>query len=310
MKARILTFAAILFSATLIFFTACKKDTAPVDTTSDEASKHTDDQSSFSSDMDDIDNDASLALESTTSFSGKGEQVQVLPCNATIVLDTLSNPRKITITYNGLSCLGNVTRTGVVVISMPANVRWKDAGAAITVDCQNLHITRVIDNKSITINGAHVYTNVSGGLLWNLPVLQTITHDVTSNGMTVTFDNGSQRSWQVAKRRVFTYSGGVVITTTGLHTEGNITGVAEWGTNRFGHAFTSAIATPVVIRQDCSFRITGGKITHKTTMVDASATFGLDATGVPTSCPGLGHYYMKIEWIGLGGTPHSIILPY
>jgi hypothetical protein len=127
--------------------------------------------------------------------------------------------------------------------------------------------------------------------------------------MSITFDNGSQRNWQIARQRVFTYNNGVVITTTGLHTEGNTSGVAEWGTNRFGRTFTTSITNPVVIRQDCNFRITAGKVTHTVPAFVSSATFGLNAAGNPTSCPA-GNFYAKLEWTGTGGNTYSALIPY
>jgi hypothetical protein len=193
---------------------------------------------------------------------------------------------------------------------MAQGVQWKNAGAAVTVTFQNLKITRVRDNKSITINGSKTYTNVSGGLLINLPTLGSITHAITSTGLSITFDNGSQRSWQVSKQRVFTYSGGGVVTTTGTHTDGNNTGIAEWGTNRFGATFATSIVEPLVVRQDCSFRLTSGKVKHTTPTVTATATFGLNANGEPTTCPGLGTYYFKVIWTGANGNSITVISPY
>jgi hypothetical protein len=255
-------------------------------------------------------NDADATLDATPGFSGRGDQVQTLICNATVVVDTLSNPRTITITYNGPNCQNTTTRTGVVVLSMAQGVRWRNAGAVINVSFQNLKITRLSDNKSITINGTQAHTNVSGGLLINLPTLGTITHTITSSNMSVTFDNNTQRTWQVAKQRVFTYNNGIVITTTGMHTEGGITGIVEWGTNRLGRTFTTAITQALVIRQDCNFRLTSGKVEHVTPVFNANVTFGLDAVGNPTSCPGTGTYYLKLIWTGPGVNPHTIILPY
>ncbi|MEK7224402.1 MAG: hypothetical protein AAB221_01820 [Bacteroidota bacterium] len=307
MKARILSFAAIIFSFSLIF-TACQKSASTDTDYTNESSVHSDDQSRFSAEVDAVANDADAALDVTAGFSGRGEQIQI--CNATIVVDTISNPRTITITYNGANCFGNLTRTGVVVISMAQGVRWRNPGAIVNVNIQNLRITRLIDNKSITINGAQTYTNVSGGLLINLATLGTITHTITSSNMSVTFDNASQRTWHVAKQRVFTYNSGIVITSTGTHTEGAVTGIAEWGTNRFGRTFTTAITQPLVVRQDCNFRLTSGKVDHVTPVFNTNVTFGLDAAGNPTSCPGLGAYYMKIVWTGPGGNPHTIIWPY
>jgi hypothetical protein len=309
MKLRFLSLFATIFSLSFLF-TSCQKDSTPANDYTTETSAHSDDQSRFSNEVDAVANDADVTLETTPGFYGRGEQVQSLICDATIVVDTLSNPRTITITYNGTNCLGNRTRTGVVVLSMAQGVRWKNAGAVLNVSFQNLKITRLSDNKSITINGTQTYTNVSGGLLINLPASGTITHTITSNNMSVTFDNAAQRNWQVARQRVFTYNNGIVISTTGTHTEGGVSGIAEWGTNRFGNAFTTVITQPIIHRQDCSFRLVSGKVAHATNLFNANVTFGLDASGVPTSCPGAGTYYMKIEWTGPGGVPRSVILPY
>jgi len=41
----------------------------------------------------------------------------------------------------------------VIVLSMAQGVRWRDAGAQLNISFQNFKITRLSDNKSITING-------------------------------------------------------------------------------------------------------------------------------------------------------------
>ena len=185
----------------------------------------------------------------------------------------------------------------------------KNPGAVLTVSYQNVKITRVIDNKSITINGSHTLTNVSGGLMIHLPNLNEIVHDLNSSGMTITFDDNTQRSWQVARRRTFTFSNGVNLSITGRHSIGNQTGIAEWGTNRFGHSFTTSITQPLVFRQDCALRMTSGQLKHEG-FATVTATFGLDATGNAASCPGTGHYYYKLDWTGPGGNTQSVIHPY
>lgn len=309
MRARHLSLAAAMFSLTL-FFTSCQKDSSTATDYTNETSVHSDDQSRFSNDMDNVANDMNAALEVTPGFSGRTGDITALICDADILVDTMSNPRTITITYNGTNCLGGYTRLGVVRISMAQGIRWRNAGAVLNVTFQNLRITRLRDNKSITINGTQAHTNVSGGLLVNLSTLGTITHTITSSNMSITFDNGSQRNWQVARRRVFNYNNGVVITSTGTHTEGTVTGIAEWGTNRFGTTFTTAITQPLTIRQDCAFRLTSGKVEHVTSLFNAGVTFGLDASGNPTTCPGAASYYMKIAWTGPSGVPRTVILPY
>lgn len=301
-------FFAIL--AFLFFFSSCQQDDLTATDYISETSLHSDDQSRFSSETDAVAIDINTVLEITPGFAGRSSDIQNLVCDADIQIDTAANPRSITIVYNGTHCIGNRSRTGSVVISMPSGSRWRNAGAALTVSFQNLKITRLSDNKSITINGTQTHTNVSGGLLVNLAGAGTITHTVASNNMAVTFDNGSERTWQVAKRRLFTFNNGIVITTTGTYSQNGKTGIAEWGDNRFGNPFITIISQPLVIRQDCSFRLVSGKVAHETNLFNATVLFGLDASGNPSPCPGPGFYYFKINWTGPSGLIRTVILPY
>jgi archaellum component FlaF (FlaF/FlaG flagellin family) len=312
-----------LFLATVLFFvaifTACKKENNNAkndDSTEKEVAVQSDDQSRFSGEMDAVANDADISIENSAGFIGRISQGQSLLqdtiCDANVAYNLVSDPKTITITYNGGNCWGTRIRTGKVTLRMAQGVKWSDQGAHLTLTFENLKITRVSDNKSITINGTQTYTNVSGGLLINLLTLGTVTHSITSSDMSITFDDGTQRTWSVAKQRVYTFSGAnISITVSGSHSEGNITNIAEWGTNRLGHEFTSATVQPVVIRSDCDFRIVSGEIQHTLPHVTADATFGLDSSGNPTSCPGAsGHYYFKIVFTGSGGNSVTLIMPY
>jgi hypothetical protein len=295
---------------TAVLFTSCKKDS---DTTADNTdlnlAQHSDDQSRFSQEIDAVANDANTSIDNFTAFDGFVEGTTGTICDATAVIDSANGKRSITLTYNGLNCNGTRTRTGVVVLSIPLTSHWKDAGAVLTINVQQLKITRIADGKSITINGTTTITNVSGGRLRDLATLGTIKHDIASTGMSITFDNGTQRTWQVAKERVFTYNNGIVITTNGTHTDGTITNISEWGTNRFGNDFVTSITIPMVIRQDCNFRLVSGQVTHQRLLATVVATFGLDQTGTPVACPS-GVYYFKVVWTGTNGVVRTIILPY
>ncbi|MEO8769363.1 MAG: hypothetical protein ABI402_04745 [Ferruginibacter sp.] len=313
MKAQFrLLIAAIALIA--VSFSSCKKDKDSSTSNSDytsELSSQSDDQARISDAVDEVADDANNVLSDHPSLTGR---LTNLTCNATAVVDSLSNPRTVTITYNGANCGGNHTRVGVVVLSMPAGTHWRDAGAVLTIDVQNLKITRLRDGKSITINGTKTITNVSGGLVENLGTsTTTITHNIatTSTGLTITFDNGSQRVWNVSKQRVFSYNNGIVITTTGTHTDGTLTDISEWGTNRFGNDFVTEISSPMIVRQDCDFRLVSGQVKHDRLAADVVVTFGLDAQGLPTSCPGAGEtYYFKLVWTGNNGVVRTVILPY
>src|SRR4026209_3033461 len=103
MKARIVSLTSFIIAFS-VFFTSCKKETSETDNTT-EASTHSDDQSRFSSESDGVANDANLLLETTAGFTSRTGDVQSLICDATIVVDTMSNPRTITITYDGTPCL-------------------------------------------------------------------------------------------------------------------------------------------------------------------------------------------------------------
>ena len=328
-------FRVAIFTACVSLIFACNKNNAYNPGSSNnqtDLQTQADDQAQVSVEDENLTNDVNTALYSQPSIAGNNSSspesgstttmgttqsngltgpITGLICDATVVVNTTSDPKMITITYNGANCRGNRTRTGVVIISIPAGVHWGDEGAAVTITVQNLKITRVRDNKSITVNGTKTIINVSGGLLVNLASLQTITHNISGN-LSITFDNGKQRVWSISKQRVFSYDNGIVITTTGTHTDslGN-TNVAEWGTNRFGVFFESLISQPKVIRQDCDFRLVSGQNTIlRSDNISSVITYGLDANGEPTSCPGTGTYYFKVVITTANGTKYTAILPY
>ena len=246
-------------------------------------------------------------------FGGKPDTLKSPICDASVVLDTTVNPHTLTVTYNGTNCDLTRTRTGTVVISWAAGSKWSDKGATISVSIQNLKITRLSTGKSLTINGTHLYTNTSGGSLVDLYYgdVSSVTHTITSDDMSITFDNGSTRTWHVDRQRTYTYDGGYILTTTGLHTDGATSGISEWGTNRFGNSFETVIEEPLVISQSCSFRLTSGTVSIVRPAVTTTLTFGLDANGESTGCPGdQGTYYFKLVWAGSGGKTYTYILPY
>ena len=305
----------VVITSVCLFFASCKKNDSNTNSNTDtvtELQVQSDDQSRFTNETDAVSNDANATLENLGgSYAGESPIAPQLPftCDANVAVDTVSNPRKITITYNGSNCIGNRTRSGVVILSFAPGFRWAAAGAQYTVTYQDLKITRATDSKSITINGTKTIKNVSGGKLRNLASrIEPIVHEVSSTGMTITFDNGSQRNWQIAKRRTFTYDNGMVITVTGISAQG--AGIAEWGTNRFNKDFTCAISQPLVIKQSCDFRLVSGQIVHTSTLATTTTTFGLDANGNPiTSCPA-GLLFYKVVWTGANGNSYTHIGSY
>src|SRR5438045_134064 len=115
-----------LLAATLFLvasFTACKKETSPSADNTQEASVQSDDQARVSSETEAAANDADAAMETSASFSGRYSQAQTpIICDATLVYDSVSNPRTITITYNGGNCWGTRSRTGTIILSMAQGI--------------------------------------------------------------------------------------------------------------------------------------------------------------------------------------------
>ncbi len=307
----------LITSFSTMFFTSCKKDsnTNGIVDFAEESVTHTEDQTTFSTETDAMANDFNSVVDNFTSLSGREANTLATPCDATVTVDSNSSPRKITITYNGSTCNPLRTRTGSVVITLPTTVRWRDSGAVMTVSFQNVKITRTADNKSITINGLQTIKNVSGGLVRTVAAQipgnnNVVVHEIRSSNMSITFNDSSNRTWQIARRRTFTNNTGLVITTRGMATVDGVNNVAEWGTNRFGHDFITATTEPMVVRQSCNFRLTSGQVTHSKLSSIVTVTFGLDSVGVATTCPANAPFYLKMVYTGANGITRTVIRPY
>jgi hypothetical protein len=320
----------IITALTGVLFSCNKSSSTNSSSTSNtDLQTASDDQTQVSSESDLAFDDVNIALASNnsvtgaslpsairhTQIDGPGGDTTLAPiCDATISVDSTSNPRTITITYNGTNCALNRTRTGSIVISIASGVEWRNPGAVATVSFNNLTITSLITNKTIIISGTHTYTNVSGGSLLTLPLNSgdTVIHTITSNNMTVTFSNNAQRTWNVARKRVFTYNGGYVVSTTGTGTVGSATGLSEWGEDRFGNNFTVGIVQPRVIAESCSWQMTSGQVAISNTYGVTTITYGLNASGAATSCPvGSATYYFELSWVAAtSGKTYTFIMPY
>jgi hypothetical protein len=312
-------------------FSSCNKSNSNNNSSSSSTNLQTnsDDETRVSTETDAALDDVNTAMTAqyivTGAATGREMQSRVLDgpgggvdsgliCDGTITIDTTSNPHTIIITYNGNNCALDRTRSGAIVISWPAGQLWRTAGAVVTVQFDNLAITRIADKKTITINGTHTYTNVSGGSLISLPNNPgaSITHSITSSNMQITFDNASKRTWNVARQRVFTYNNGFVISTTGTHTDSSTTGISEWGTDRFGTSFEVAVVQPRVITESCGWQMTAGQVALSNTVGTTTITYGLDASGASTGCPvGSATYYFQLSWTAAASSKtYSFILPY
>jgi hypothetical protein len=313
MKMRIIALAAL---AAAVAFTACKKSSKTEETdettVTQQLTQHADDQSRVSNDMDAVDNDINTAVESNSGFAREANAQNVMspPCDANISFDSTATERRMTITFTGSLCDSFRTRTGQIIVSIPRTQRWRDSGATITENIVNLKITRRSDNKSITINGNRSVKNVTGGRLITMTVGSTIIHTIDGS-MTITFDDNTQRQWSVARKRTFTRPANLInFAITGTHTDGTTTGIAEWGTTRYGATFATQIVEPLKFNGECNYRLGSGKVLHSRLAHSLEVTYGLNAQGVATGCPGPNPYFYKAVWTGANGNTQTIIHPY
>lgn len=298
-----------LVAASFCLVLACKKEISSSASSSDISNLQmsADDQTMASNENDVLSTEAIAALTASGSLwrifadpnpaSGASmrEDGNSPICDASLSFDTTATTKTLTIEYNGTNCGGNRTRTGTIIISEPRAAHWKDAGAVVSITVHNLTITRISDGKSIVINGFKKITNTSGGLLTNLANNNPVIYDI-ADSLTISFDKSTARTWNVSKHDVFVYDNGIKMTTTGTHTDGANNDVAEWGTDRFGTAFSSRITVPEVITQFCGVRLIKGQdtITRGDNFI-AVVTYGLTATGNPiTSCAG--NIYARVSW--------------
>ena len=136
--------------------TGCKKDktdNSSVDPTS--LQQLANDENQVQNASDEAMNDVNLLLS-----AGTLKSTENLPCHATIDSTIINDTITKRITYNGLNCNGTRYRTGQVEIKKRVGTHWFQAGATVTVKHINFTITKVSNQKTITLNGTKTHQNV------------------------------------------------------------------------------------------------------------------------------------------------------
>jgi len=292
-----LKISMFLFAAGVLFLSGCKKE--PVEPGQDDTSSASIQQiSQDDNQIQKIDDDINLDIEVMMTQGGL-KSTTWLPCNATIdstsiVDDTITYY----ITYHGLNCRENLYRTGRVEVKKQVGMHWIMPGATVMVTIINLQVTHVNSGKTVVINGTKSHTNVTGGLLVQLGMgINTIVHR-THGFMTVNFDDGSNRSWNIARRIVYNgtfnigtgYFDELSIGVDGFGSVGGYTNLVTWGVGRNGDQFY--ISVPQVVHHvlACNFNPVNGvqSIDIPSKNKGATLTFGFDEYNqpvVPPACP-------------------------
>ena len=312
-----LKFASLALLVAGLTFTACKKDkaTAPP-TEADESGTFAQQSADVNTSNNTADmsfNDAENAL-APSSLSGARTSSYTGICGATIDTTNITTLKKVIITYNGLSCDGLRNRTGVITIQLTTGNKWKDVGAVLTLTYSNFKVTTISTGKSHTLNGAHTLKNTSGGLVNHIGVFpnpSTIVRQIRATNMTLTFDDGTVRSWSAARKRTWTGTSGIPtsLTIAGDTVLSGVSNTEAWGTNRAGNAFTTVMSSLITVNSTCGwFSPVSGMKTHVVNSRVSTITFGTDASGnvVSSGCPN--HYI--INWTSPTGVAKYYIGSY
>jgi len=314
--------SVLAFAFAAFIITGCKKNDAPSPTaapfvqpapngSSSQQTQKVNDQNTFDNESNHAMDDATNAMQNCS----KTRSVEAV-CNMTV--DTsLASQGKITLNYTGNDCLNLTSRTGSIVIQLPYNgttvTTWTTMGAKAILTFNNYKVTRLSDNKSMTFNGFHSIKNVTGGGLIQLALGTTIVHQIRAN-MVVTFDDGTTRTWLVAKTRTFTNTNALGLVKNiiaGDTTFGSYVHAAVWGTNRLGQPFTVDMPTAFsynMTGSTCLYRPLTGVIINYTTLYTFTITYGVDVNGAPVTfgCP----FGYKFSWVDNNGTNQQVVLPY
>jgi len=289
--------AVILVSAITLTFTSCKKDNLDLGNADPATLEQL---ASDENDVESIMNDAEGDITSVMSNNGTGlKSTEWKPCDATVdSMAVLNDTVTIYITYDGKSCNNKHKRTGKIEIKKKVGTHWEQAGATVIYKYINFTVTRIGNNKKVTLNGTKTFVNVNGGHRWQVGTAITSYVEKVSGSMQASFDNGTSRTWNVARQLTYTGTPGQFnLAIDGFGTSSDYQNLVVWGTNRAGEEFFTQISQPVVCRQACGWDPVSGIKIHQIPSKSKSATitFGFDSNNQPivgTDCP----TRYKVDW--------------
>jgi hypothetical protein len=282
---------AIIFAVSAFEFTGCKKDKK---TDTESMQQLAQDENKVAQSDDEAMNDVNSVLSGSN-----GKSLNALPCNVSVDSSTIIGDTIIyNITFNGPNCPGTRLRVGNAEVKKNVNTHWVDTGATVHVKFINLKITRVSDNKSITLNGTKQFVNVSGGRIVDLGGTATSIVHRAYGILDATFDDGTVRTWNLTRQRTFTGTpGNLVCTVDGLGSAGGYSNLVAWGTNRHGELFYTQITQSVIHREACGWDPCSGVKVHNIPGDNKKATFtaGYDSNDQPITASACPTKY-RIDW--------------
>jgi hypothetical protein len=291
----------------LVVVTACKKD-EPEEVITDSApvQQLSTDDKNVEDNIDEVIIDVGLILNSNLNLKNAG-----MPCNAS--LDTVISANDSLyyhLRYNGLNCIQNKHREGLIIMKMKEGSQWHIAGEKMNLEFHDYEITNVYNGRQLLINGKSRLENVSGGAI---PLLgSTVTSLIYRNTayLNVTFDNSTSSLWRINKSIVFSGTPeDLVMAVNGFGSVGDYDKLISWGKDRDGNDFYNQVIEWVTFREKCNWvPFTGEQLfSIPEEGLKATVTYGFNNQNQPiagSECPT--RYRLRWQQYGQSGT---IFLP-
>jgi hypothetical protein len=330
MKKRSLSIGLLLCATVFLTFNyACKKnekeDPVPVPevpkptaaTLDSKVHQFNDDASQYKGESDQATDDINNSLKDISNFGRyHGPEVTTVSPMCGCTIDSSQKANKIIFfNFDGTTpCFTpSKTRGGQIKAQLTAGNRWSDQGAELTLTFINFKVTRLFDNKSVTINGVKKMTNINGNN-WFLFITgaQNLKYRERAMNVNVAFDNGSTATWNSARTTEYNYNPSNQVITfkaNGDTTLAGKTNVDSWGINRFNQTFSTQYSKPWVSNSYCDFgRPISGEFTHTVAAANFTFTLGVNQQGNPTTLQCA--YGVKVSWTTTAGVQHYAILSY
>jgi hypothetical protein len=295
--------------------TSCKKEEKDAELDSN-FRQFNDDSQFMKGEVDQADSDINGALGEIPTF-GKVASIQSSPmCGVTI--DSTQIAQKILyFNFDGITpCFSpSRTRHGQIKVQLTTGNYWSDINAILTLTYINFKVVRLVDNRSITLNGVKTLKNINGNnWLGFLQGTATLKYQERAFNINVLYDNGATALWNSARMTQWTYtptgptSPKINFTVNGDTTLNGFPNVDSWGVNRFSQNFTTYYDIPLVSNTYCGlWRPNAGKLTHHVSNSDFILDLGVDQNGNPT--PYQCAYGFKVTW-SINGNTFVRILTY
>lgn len=219
-----------LFFLLPLFFLSCRKEKEVIDNTT--ASDNNTAENYFS-DMFKVVDEVSANTDGIRDIS--------IGCIDTIIVDTTSTPRRITIDFGTDNCTGYDLRVRKGKIHVTYTGRYRETGTVITVTPENFSVDgfQLSGSKTITNQGP----NTNGQISFDINVQGSLT--APANAYTISWNSQRTRTWVTGAD-----------TPTIWDDEYLITGSAT-GTNRLGQNYSMTITEALRAVVGCRWIVSG-----------------------------------------------------